>query len=177
MTAAYSRVSPTLAGRYTKGQPTPADPPGVPSRHRSVTRRVGRLVFEEGGDALARDAEELGDLVHGVAVGSESGGFSLAKGCADVVEGFDVGGDEGGDARGRFGFDDFGETFARFEAGEEVMDAGLDLVGAVDVGLGHVVELAEHLDEAASGGSSFRGHRTSLETDEGLVNKHCRNDY
>lgn len=136
------------------------------------------LVLEKHGDALPGDAEELGDLLHGVAVGSEGGRLGLAEGCADIMQGFDVGGDECGDARGRFGFDDLGEPLPGFEAGEEVVDPGLDLLGAIDVGLGHVVELAEYLYEAPGCRSSgLGGHEASLGGAEQIVNAYCRNGY
>jgi len=136
-----------------------------------------RLVAEERGNALAGDAEEFSDLFHGVSVCSEGGGFGFAQGRADVMEGFDVGGDEGWDAGGNLGFDDIGEIFAGFEAREEVVNACLDLLGAVDVGSGHVVELAEHLDEAAVGSSGVGGHDYSLAAGSRVVNNYCRNDY
>ena len=129
------------------------------------------------GNALACDAKELSDLFHGVAVASESGRFSLAKRRPDIVESFDVGRDHGGNTRGWFGFEDLGESLAGIQADKQLIDTGLDSLGSVDVGLGHVVELAKHCDQASCRGPGFSGHTASVTAVDRIVNGYCGNGY
>ncbi len=108
-----------------------------------VSGLSGGLLFEECGDTLPSDAEQVCDGLDGESVGSQGEGFGSSELGAGGLQGGHVGRDQLDHTGGVFGFDQLDEALSCVKSLTKLAGSSLELAAAFDVVLGGSVDVGK----------------------------------
>jgi len=129
----------------------------------------GRLLLEQGRDALTGDAEQFCNGLDRETFGAKRKGFGRSELCAGGLEGRHVRRQQLHHSRSRLGFDELCEPVARLESISEITGSLLKLATAFDVVVRRRLEINEGCEKSIDGVGAG-GHEGSQAEASRLVN-------